>query len=396
MYESIASAQLYDESSLFLAGARAGELTFVSQDARGPDGSLADARDSAAQARRTMEHLDTALRVVGQDLRNAVSLLVLLTDYGDLDAVAAVIDGYYAGSEHPVPATCFLGVTSLEGGCRVRIDAVTSDSRDRAQILAPGVPLARGSRGHGVRVGDLFFLSGIDAGEDGGRSVERLEDMGAQTTAMLNRAEAVLQAQGLHLGDILRTWMFMSDLRIRPGYSDARREKYQGIFRPDEYPANSGIGIQALGTGVLIRCVAIATRDRGKQYVSSDKVRLTPELFSQSVGVGNWLFMAGQDSIGMDHQTLGIDDIEEQTWITLIHLKDVVEAAGGTVDDILKTTTYLVEGQDRVRFAATYRRFFQDYSPGKKVPAGLTLGVKGLAPDCLVEIDAVAYLGPRG
>ena len=73
-------------------------------------------------------------------------------------------------------------------------------------------------------------------------------------------------------------------------------------------------------------------------------------------------------------------------------LKDIVEEAGGTLDDVVKTTVYLIAGQDRSKFADAYRKFFSRYLGSSKMPAGLTLEVQELALKCLVEIDAVAYL----
>lgn len=80
----------------------------------------------------------------------------------------------------------------------------------------------------------------------------------------------------------------------------------------------------------------------------------------------------------------------------MMHIKDIVEAAGGTLDDVVKTTVYLLEGQDRSVFASTYQRFLKTHKRNQWVPAGLTLGVEALRPECLVEIDAVAYLGSKG
>ncbi len=62
------------------------------------------------------------------------------------------------------------------------------------------------------------------------------------------------------------------------------------------------------------------------------------------------------------------------------------------MDDLVKTTVYLVAGQERSRFAAAYQRFFKAHRSSSTMPAGLSLEVKELAPSCLVEIDAVALL----
>jgi len=75
--------------------------------------------------------------------------------------------------------------------------------------------------------------------------------------------------------------------------------------------------------------------------------------------------------------------------------KSLVLGAGGTLDDIVKTTVYLTEGTDREKFAEAYRKFFAAHGYSGNMPAGLTVVVEELSPRCLVEIDSVAYLGSR-
>ncbi|MBI2997762.1 MAG: RidA family protein [Deltaproteobacteria bacterium] len=397
--DRISSPRLFDHSSLFLTGVRAGELTFVAQDARGPNGSIGPARDAGSQARRTLENLRTALGEVGQKLEDVISLWVLLTNYDDADSVARVLDDYFPNPERTYPAVCFLGVTGLDGGCAVRMDAIASASQDRSQISVSRVPLSKGSRCHGVRLGDLYFLSGIDAGEEAIVGAELYAAMAQQVNTILDRTEASVKSQRLSLSDIFRNYNFlchMADLSVQAAHRDARRQRLGNVFKPEEFPAQSRIGIRTLGQNVLQRSVVIATGDRRKTYVSSDKVRMTPSLFSQSVRVGDWLFIAGQDSIGLDQKTIGAGDMVIQTEESMMHIKDIVEAAGGTLDDVVKTTVYVLEGQDLAPFASTYKEFFKTHKRSQWMPAGLTLGVEALAPDCVVEIDAVAYLGSKG
>ena len=73
--------------------------------------------------------------------------------------------------------------------------------------------------------------------------------------------------------------------------------------------------------------------------------------------------------------------------------KYIVEAAGGTLDNVVKTTVYLVAGQENSKFAMAYQKFFKTYRRISTMPSGLTVEVKELAPQCLVEIDSVAHLG---
>jgi 2-iminobutanoate/2-iminopropanoate deaminase len=109
------------------------------------------------------------------------------------------------------------------------------------------------------------------------------------------------------------------------------------------------------------------------------------------VRVGDWLLIAGQDAVGFRREVLAAGDLARQTEITLSHVQYIVEEAGGTLDDLVKTTIYLTPGQDRDKFAAAYRRFLEQHAT--TLPTGLTLEVVELSPGCLVEIDAVAYLG---
>jgi 2-iminobutanoate/2-iminopropanoate deaminase len=112
--------------------------------------------------------------------------------------------------------------------------------------------------------------------------------------------------------------------------------------------------------------------------------------------VGDWLLLAGQDAVGFNREVKAEGDLAGQTEVTLQHTKDIVEEAGGTLDDIVKTTIYLVAGKDRSKFAAAYTKFFNRCRRASEMPAGLTVEVRELAPGCLVDIDAVAYLPRRG
>ena len=381
---------LYSEEALFSQGIRAGGWTFLAQDARGPDGSLEQANNAQDQAHRTLENLSTALKTLGQGLEHLVTLTVFLPNYSDGLGVAKVLESAFPHPEKACPATTFLGVAGLEGGSRVRMDAVATSSPDREQICISDLPFALGNRCHGVRVGDLVFLSGVDAADSHGKLPQPV-NIETQTLEVINRLETTLKSQKFSLGDIFRTFMFIPGTEHRPGYQVSRRQRYQGIFREDEFPANSGIYIKELGADILLRSVAIAYR-KGKTLICSPKVWLAPGSFSQAFRVGNWLFIAGQDSIGLDRQAEAVGDLAGQTEISLRHIKDILEEAEGTMDDVVKTTVYLVAGQNRSEFATTYQEFFKTHRRSSTMPAGLTLEVRELAPSCLVEIDAVALL----
>jgi len=147
-----------------------------------------------------------------------------------------------------------------------------------------------------------------------------------------------------------------------------------------------------LGENILLRSMAIAYRGEQK-IVTSAKVRLAPGSFSQSVRVGDWLLLAGQDAVTFDRVVECEGSLAGQTEATLRHTKDIVEAAGGRLDDIVKTTIYLTEGTNREEFVEAYRNFFAAHRRKHEMPCGLTVVVEELSPRCFVEIDSVAFLG---
>ena len=379
---------LFSEKGLFAQGVQAGEFVFVAQDARGSDGTIGEGRTAADQTRLTLNHLNATLATIGRSLDDLVSLAVFVPDYGEAPAIAEVLR---AALTTNYPAVNFVGVSGLDANCRVRMDAIATTSQDRETIVMPHLPRSLGVRGHGVRVGEFLFLSGVDAADENGEMPSPVT-IQAQTKEVLGRIAKILNQQRLGLRNLCRTFMFMPGTQYRPGYGEARKEIYKGVFAEDEFPPNSGIYLRSLGRDVLLRSMAIAYRGE-QQIVTSPKVRLAPGSFSQSVRVGDWLLLAGQDAVGFDRVVEAEGSLGGQTEATLRHTKDIVEAAGGTLDDIVKTTVYLTEGTNRAEFAAVYRGFFATHSHNHIMPAGLTLVVKELSPRCLVEIDSVAYLG---
>ena len=386
MIQAIHSNQLYSETTIFSQGIVADEFTFVAVDTRRPDGSVED-RSAKAQCIRSCEALRLALDSCGQDLQNLVSLTVFLADYADAPDIIGALHSQL--DRRATPAITFVGVSALEGNCRVRIDAVATPDRIKP-ILLDDLPLAAGARCHGVRARDFIFLSGVDAGDSNGK-VTPPATIQFQTTTVLNRIAQDSERSETVACRPLPHFHVHAEHRFAPGYGEARKEVYKNIFEEDQFPPNSGIYIQDLGKDILLRSVAIAY-DGKQTIVASPKVRKAPGSFSQSVRVDDWLLQAGQDAVGFNRIVEGEGDLAGQTKITLQHIKDIVEEAGGTLDDIVKTTIYLIAGQDRSTFTTAYREFFAANKRNSTMPAGLTVEVRELSPRCLVEIDAVALL----
>jgi 2-iminobutanoate/2-iminopropanoate deaminase len=108
--------------------------------------------------------------------------------------------------------------------------------------------------------------------------------------------------------------------------------------------------------------------------------------YSQAVRFGGLLFTAGE--VGIDPVTgvLG-PTLREQTEQAIRNVDAIIQAAGGSLASVVKTTCFLRNMEDFPTFNEVYSRMFPDPRPARS-----TIGVD-LAEEFLVEIEAVAVLG---
>jgi len=109
--------------------------------------------------------------------------------------------------------------------------------------------------------------------------------------------------------------------------------------------------------------------------------------YVQAVQVGEWIFISGQIALDPDTGELVRGGIEEQTDRVLQNLRAILEAAGSSLEKVVKTTVYLADLNDFSKMNEVYARYF----PGEK-PARATVEVSRLPRDARIEMDAIATL----
>ena len=125
-----------------------------------------------------------------------------------------------------------------------------------------------------------------------------------------------------------------------------------------------------------------------RQPVTSPKLQTPANPYSLATRAGNLLFISGQVALDGAGQLVGRGDVEAQCRQVLANIKALVEAAGGTMDDVAKTTTFVTNMRDLPRTLAVRREFFQP-----PYPASTAVQISQLVdPEWLIEIEAIAVL----
>jgi enamine deaminase RidA (YjgF/YER057c/UK114 family) len=116
-----------------------------------------------------------------------------------------------------------------------------------------------------------------------------------------------------------------------------------------------------------------------------------PPTYTQTMkitGAETILFISGQVAYDENGQPAHPGDFVAQARTTYNALKAQVEAGGGTLSNIVKLTTFLVDIRHRNELASIREEFF-----GKKGPASTLVGVTALAqPGWLIEVEAIAII----
>ncbi|HII61291.1 2-iminobutanoate/2-iminopropanoate deaminase [Pyrococcus horikoshii] len=108
--------------------------------------------------------------------------------------------------------------------------------------------------------------------------------------------------------------------------------------------------------------------------------------YSQAIKAGNFLFIAGQIPIDPKTGEIVKGDIKDQTRQVLENIKAILEAAGYSLNDVIKVTVYLKDMNDFAKMNEVYAEYF-----GESKPARVAVEVSRLPKDVLIEIEAIAY-----
>jgi len=126
-----------------------------------------------------------------------------------------------------------------------------------------------------------------------------------------------------------------------------------------------------------------------RETVSTDRAPAAIGPYSQAVGIGGLVFTSGQIPLLPDG-SLVATEVEAQTRQVLANLRAVLEAAGSSMEQVLKCTVFLANMDDFAAVNAVYAEAFPSDPPARSA-----VEVARLPRDVLVEIEAVALRSAR-
>lgn len=125
-----------------------------------------------------------------------------------------------------------------------------------------------------------------------------------------------------------------------------------------------------------------------RKIVSTNNAPAAIGPYSQANIYGNMIFASGQIPLNPATGEVTGTTIEEQTHQVLKNVQALIEAAGSSMDKVLKTTVFIKNMDDFAKMNAVYSEYFKEGA----YPSRSAVEVARLPKDVLVEIETIAYI----
>ena len=125
-----------------------------------------------------------------------------------------------------------------------------------------------------------------------------------------------------------------------------------------------------------------------RKTVSTDKAPAAIGPYAQANILGDLVFTSGQIPLDPATGQIAGTTIEEQTHRVFQNIKAILEAAGSSLDKVLKTTVFIKDMNDFGKMNDVYAEYFTEGA----LPSRSAVEVARLPKDVLVEIETIAYL----
>jgi len=358
--------------------------------------------DIKLQTEYILKNLQRTFEAAGSSLDNVVKSQVFLTSLNDFAGFDEVWKKYFKTppSRSTVQTTGLLIRDAL-----IEIDLIGYVPRSglKAEVIKSDNPAPLAHYTEAYRVGDMIFASGQlatdfkEAIAPAARPAAGLpghpSDIRLQADYILQNLQRTFKAAGSSLENIVKAQIFLTDMADFAGLEEVWRRYFKIP------PARSVLGTGGLlirGAPIEIDLVGYVPRDGLEARIIKSSVPAGLEHKSEAIALGDLVFASGQFAVDAngaiakdarrnpDFPYYG-SDIKLQTDYILKNLGKTFEAAGSSLDDVVKSQVFMTDLRNFNGFDEVWKQHF------KVPPARTTIGTTALQVEhALVEIDLIA------
>jgi reactive intermediate/imine deaminase len=396
----------YSEASLasglvFAAGQLASDFkTGVPQEARKHSNFPFYGSDIKLQTDYILKNMAKTFKAAGTSLDNVIKAQVFLMDLNDFNGFDEVWKQHF---KVPPPRTTIGTTGLLVKDTLVEIDLIATLPDKPGKVVKSAAPKPLANYSEAMQAGDLIFAAGQLASDfktgvpASARRGENFpfygSDIQLQTEFVLENLKKTFEAAGSSLDHVVKAQVFMTNLNDFAGF-DQVWKRYFKVPPPRTTVGTSGLLVRE--TLVEIDLIGYVPRSGLKHEVIKSGAPRPLANYSEAFTLGDFVFAAGQ--IASDYKT-GVpaearkhpnfpfygSDIKLQATYILNNLKQTFEAAGSSIDNVVKAQVFLTDLKNFAAFDEVWKEFF------KVPPPRTTVGTTGLlVKDALVEIDLIA------
>lgn len=396
----------YSEASLasdlvFAAGQLASDFkTGVPAEARKHPNFPFYGSDIKLQTDYILKNMAKTFKAAGTSLDSVVKAQVFLTDLNDFNGFDEVWKQHF---KVPPPRTTIGTTGLLVKDTLVEIDLIATLPSKPGAVVKSDAPKPLANYSEAMRVGDLVFAAGQLASDfkTGVPSATKRgdnfpfygSDIQLQTEFVLENLKKTFESAGSSLDHVVKAQVFLTNLNDFAGF-DQVWKRYFKIPPPRTTVGTTGLLVRE--TLVEIDLIGYVPRSGLKHEVIKSGAPRPIANYSEAFTLGAFVFAAGQ--IASDYKT-GVpaearkhpnfpyygSDIKLQTTYILNNLKQTFEAAGSSLNNVVKAQVFMTDLRNFAAFDEVWKEFF------KVPPPRTTVGTSGLlVKDALVEIDLIA------
>lgn len=360
--------------------------------------------DIKLQTHYVLDNLKKTFEAAGSSLDNVVKAQVFLKDLNNFNAFDEIWREYF---KVPPPRTTIGTTGLLVPGTLVEIDLIgyVAGQGIERRAVKSGAPQPLANYTEAFTVGNLIFAAGQLASDfKTGVPAEAKKDSAfpyygsdikKQTRYILENLKGTVGVAGGALDEVLKAQVFLTDLNDFNGFDEVWKEYFKVP------PARTTVGTSGLlvaGTLVEIDLIGLLHGAGWKREPITSNNPKPLANYTEAFRAGDFVFAAGQ--IASDYAT-GVakearvdpafpyygSSIKSQTRYILNNLKNTFEAAGSSLNHVVKAQVFLTDLNDFYGFDEVWKEFF------KSPPPRTTVGTSGLLVEgCRVEIDLIGIV----